>query len=44
MGDNSAIEWTDATWNPVTGCSKVSPGRSNAKLIGYADELHAGRP
>ena len=26
MGDNSAIEWTDATWNPVTGCSKVSPG------------------
>ena len=26
VGDNSAIEWTDATWNPVTGCSKVSPG------------------
>ena len=26
MGDNSAIEWTDATWNPVTGCTKVSPG------------------
>lgn len=26
MGDNSEIEWTDATWNPVTGCSKVSPG------------------
>lgn len=25
MGDHSAIEWTDATWNPVTGCSKVSP-------------------
>jgi protein gp37 len=22
----SAIEWTDATWNPVTGCTKVSPG------------------
>src|SRR4051812_36834283 len=22
----TAIEWTDATWNPVTGCSKVSPG------------------
>ena len=22
----SAIEWTEATWNPVTGCSKVSPG------------------
>ena len=26
MGNNSAIEWTDATWNPVTGCTKVSPG------------------
>ncbi len=26
MSDNSAIEWTDATWNPVTGCTKVSPG------------------
>lgn len=24
--DRSAIEWTDATWNPVTGCTKVSPG------------------
>lgn len=26
MSDKSAIEWTDATWNPVTGCTKVSPG------------------
>jgi protein gp37 len=26
MGAQSAIEWTDATWNPVTGCSKISPG------------------
>ena len=26
MPDKSAIEWTDATWNPVTGCTKVSPG------------------
>ncbi len=24
--DRSAIEWCSATWNPVTGCSKVSPG------------------
>lgn len=26
MAGNSQIEWTDATWNPVTGCSKISPG------------------
>jgi len=26
MGLNSAIEWTEATWNPVTGCSKISAG------------------
>lgn len=26
MGDKSGIEWTDATWNPVTGCSHVSDG------------------
>ena len=26
MSDKSAIEWTDATWNPVTGCTKISPG------------------
>jgi protein gp37 len=26
MSDRSAIEWTDATWNPVRGCTKISPG------------------
>jgi protein gp37 len=26
MSDRSAIEWTEASWNPATGCSKVSPG------------------
>jgi protein gp37 len=26
LANNSHIEWTDATWNPVTGCSKISPG------------------
>lgn len=35
MSDKSAIEWTDATWNPVTGCSKVSPGCANC----YAEAL-----
>jgi protein gp37 len=26
MADSTTIEWTDATWNPVTGCTKISPG------------------
>jgi protein gp37 len=26
MSDRSAIEWTDATWNPIRGCTKISPG------------------
>jgi protein gp37 len=26
MANNSSIEWTEATWNPVTGCNKISPG------------------
>jgi protein gp37 len=29
MTDKSAIEWTDATWNPVRGCSRVSAGCMN---------------
>src|SRR5919107_1952972 len=35
MSDKSKIEWTDATWNPVRGCSKVSPGCINC----YAETL-----
>lgn len=35
MATDSKIEWTDATWNPVTGCHKVSPG---CKLC-YAERL-----
>ncbi len=26
MAQGTSIEWTDATWNPVTGCTKISPG------------------
>ena len=33
MGDRSAIEWTDATWSPVAGCSQVSPGCLNCYAI-----------
>jgi protein gp37 len=35
MATNSPIEWTDATWNPVTGCSKISPGCKHC----YAEKL-----
>lgn len=35
MADYSKIEWTEATWNPVTGCSKVSAGCKNC----YAERL-----
>jgi protein gp37 len=35
MGERSRIEWTEATWNPVTGCSKVSPGCAHC----YAETL-----
>lgn len=37
MANNSSIEWTQATWNPVTGCSKVSAGCKNC----YAERLAA---
>ena len=34
MGDGTAIEWTDATWNPIIGCSRTSPGCDNCYAIG----------
>ena len=37
MADQSAIEWTDATWNPVTGCSKVSPGCAHCYAERFAE-------
>lgn len=39
MADRSSIEWTDATWNIVTGCSRVSRGCQNC----YAERLAATR-
>jgi protein gp37 len=46
MGDNSAIEWTDATWNPVTGCTKVSRGCDNCYAERFAERFRgvAGHP
>lgn len=39
MADNSAIEWTDATWNPVTGCTKISPGCANCYAETFAERF-----
>lgn len=35
MASNSSIEWTESTWNPLTGCAKISPGCKNC----YAERL-----
>lgn len=39
MSDNSKIEWTDATWNPVRGCSKVGPGCMNCYAETFAERF-----
>jgi protein gp37 len=37
MSDRSAIEWTEASWNPATGCSKVSPGCAHCYAETFAE-------
>ena len=46
MSDNSKIEWTDATWNPVRGCTKVSPGCGHCYAETFAERFRgvAGHP
>lgn len=36
MADKTGISWTDATWNPIVGCSRCSPGCDNCYAIGVA--------
>jgi protein gp37 len=43
MGDHSAIEWTESTWNPTTGCDKTSPGCENCYALTLAKRLKAMR-
>ena len=39
MSDKSAIEWTDATWNPVTGCTKIGPGCDHCYAERFAERF-----
>ncbi len=39
MSDGSKIEWTDATWNPVRGCTKISPGCKNCYAATFAERF-----
>ena len=46
MAQSSTIEWTEATWNPVTGCSQVSPGCAHCYAKTFAERWRgvAGHP
>lgn len=39
MADKSSIEWTDATWNPLTGCTQVSPGCDHCYALTFAERF-----
>ena len=39
MAQESAIEWTDATWNPVRGCTKISPGCKHCYAETFAERF-----
>jgi protein gp37 len=41
MADKSSIEWTEATWNPTTGCDRTSPGCDNCYALTLAKRLKA---
>src|SRR5258708_416910 len=45
VADRSAIEWTAATWNPTTGCDRISAGCDNCYALALARQLKAmGQP
>jgi protein gp37 len=43
MAERSTIEWTDATWNPVRGCSKISPGCKHCYAERFAERFRGVR-
>ena len=45
MADKSSIEWTEATWNPTTGCDRITAGCDNCYALTLAKRLKAmGNP
>ncbi len=44
MAEKSAIEWTDATWNPVSGCTKISPGCAHCYAEAITRRFKRGGP
>ncbi len=41
MAKGSGIEWTESTWNPVTGCTKISPGCKHCYAERMSERLQA---
>src|SRR5205823_13588094 len=39
MSEHSQIEWTDATWNPVRGCTKITPGCDHCYAKTFAERF-----
>lgn len=44
MADHTGIEWTDATWNPIVGCSLASPGCTHCYAMGQAARIERMQP
>jgi protein gp37 len=46
VADQTAIEWTDSTWNPVTGCTRISPGCQHCYAERFSERFRgvAGHP
>ncbi|MFL5340237.1 MAG: DUF5131 family protein [Gemmataceae bacterium] len=43
MSDNSKIEWTDSTWNPIRGCTKITPGCARCYAETFAERFRGVR-
>src|SRR5437667_1087955 len=43
MSDKTSIEWTNATWNPVTDCTRISPGCDHCYALTFAERFRGVR-